>query len=130
MKEKITKMRKWLKQLKPFWIEAGLRKDYLKIPAKIELLDSEIINEAYNWLEKIAQIHLKNLIYIHGLCSDKVWERYKKWETFDDHLEVQMRKNAIKNLKKILIKKQHKPILFIKKECNAAIKKAIKYSFS
>ena len=116
-----------LKEMEPLLKEAGVKDNYLYLYDDSELLPITTIRSAYKWLTHIYSVTHAAAKSIKKLLPDELWNRYKMWEDFDNHREVKLLKQALRDLRKA-IRTRNKPMYFKRGVTRAEIKKRKKTS--
>jgi len=83
------------------------------LPDNPETLKNPYIQEGYKWIMEIFHNEYKAVCQIRSQQSEAIWERYEKWEGFDDHAEVVIYKRELSKLRKAIVSRK-RPTLFKK----------------
>lgn len=99
--EILKDLRRMLVEMRPILVEAGINLEHYELPEddEIEHLYPEIFTTAFNWLLDIRGNQYAKILGIKELLPEEIWERYKKWEGFEEHREVVMLNTALRVLK-------------------------------
>lgn len=114
-------------EMMPILKEAGVEDKYLEFrhltPEDIEKLRVDFIRPALKWILEIKDNQHAEVKKVYKLLAPEIWERYKKWEVFEDCREVILLKAACTNLLKAF-RSQKRPNFFKKSKLNGQIKKS------
>jgi hypothetical protein len=121
----IPEIRKIVDLMIPIMIEATVPEDYFNLPEEVEFFPQELLQEGYEWIEKIYNKEHREAKNIKGLLSEEMWERYRSWADFGDHREVILLTEALQKFRKIVMNAK-RPVIFKKSYVKTLIHKVKK----
>lgn len=114
-------------EMMPILKEAGIEDKQLEFRnltvENIEKIKIDFIRPALKWMLEIKDNEYKEVKKVYKLLSPEMWERYKKWEVFEDCREVILLKAACKKLSSAF-RSQKRPNFFKKSKLNGQIKQS------
>ena len=115
-----------LVEMGPMIHESNIKEGYLQVPENAEICRSQMVIEAYKWLEAIHIGVYKDVMAVRKLLPETLWNRYKAWgEDFNEHREVKMLKEVLVKFRKAIVNRG-RPDFFMRGKYNAEIKRRTK----
>ncbi len=93
--------------------DAHLKEGCLDLHKDVADLPHTVLKQGHDWLRDLVRINYTAIMNIRSLLPAEIWERYEKWEDFEDHREVKLLKQAYEVFRK-KVNHKDRPILFKK----------------
>ncbi len=71
------------------------------------------VRTGFKWLKNVSTLEGMKVKNVRGLLPEAIWDRYNVMGGFDEHREMKMLKEALTNLRIVIVNKD-RPIIFRK----------------
>ena len=125
-REMILEINRLTDEMSGLFEEAKIKENYLNVDPEAVNFDTEVIIEAFNWIQKIHDKEYQKAKEIKILLPEDIWIRYKSWGSdFADHREVILLNEALQLLRKTVVNSS-RPDLFKNSKVKSFINKVNK----